>query len=456
MEFEIDNFKSMLYNHKWFIVIIKGGRVMNLKRIMALILSLIMSLGVLAGCGKSEEKSSKDESSSKKEEMLVWLPPFGDDDKAVWQPILDEFGKENNVDIKLEIVPWKGYPEKYATAIAAGKGPDVGYMYAEMFPQFIEMGAVEDLSSYLTEADKENYTYIDAANMMGGVYGLPIEAANPAMLFFNKDILESLGEQPPVTWEDFVRISQKATKDTDGDGKIDQWGLAQGWGQTFFGDLNWNWYGFLWQAGGELYNEDLKTVRFNDAAGLEAAQFLYDLKHKYKVLPDDTMSKTNSEMMQTVFGPGKAAFTIGLSSTAKSMFDKDFPNLNYGFITSLKNKDMGTFASVDQITLMSKAKNKKLAYKLMQHMLDVDSMTKFHKYHSAPPVTKAEPYQGDPQFKEMVEKDKGIYRPLVVAPKGIEVYEYLWKQLQRMMNDEATPKEALDEAANYANDLLAK
>ncbi len=49
-------------------------------------------------------------------------------------------------------------------------------MYAEMFPQFIEMGAVEDLTPYLEKSGtSDNYLYLDDAKMMGGIYGLPIE-----------------------------------------------------------------------------------------------------------------------------------------------------------------------------------------------------------------------------------------------------------------------------------------
>ncbi|CAH2214392.1 ABC transporter substrate-binding protein [Tepidibacter aestuarii] len=423
-----------------------------MRRLFAMALILVMTVSVLAGCGSTS--TEKTEEATK--ELTVWLPPIGENDKPVWEPILKEFEEENNVKINLEIIPWEGYPEKYATAIAAGEGPDVGYMYAEMFPQFIKMGAVEDLTNYLTEKDMENYIYIDDCKMLGGIYGLAIEAANPAVLYYNKDILAELGEEPPKTWEDFRRIAKKATKDTDGDGKIDQWGFSQGWGANFFGDLNWNWYGFLWQAGGELYNDDLKTVRFNDEEGLEAAQFLYDLKFKDKVIPDNAMAQTNKEMLQTTFGPGKSAFSIWLSSAASEILDKSFPDLNYGFITSLENKDMGTFASVDQLTLMSAADDKELSFKLMQHMLSAESMTKFHKYHPRAPISKDEPYQGDARLKEMIENDQGIYRPLVVAPHGVEVYDYLWKQLQRMMVGEVEPKEALDEAAKYANDLLAE
>ncbi len=422
-----------------------------MKRVLALILTMIVvlsagSMEALAFFGKK----------SKKEKVVVWLPPIGENDRVVWEPILKEFEEAHNVDIELEIIPWENYPEKYAAGIASGQGPDVGYMYAEMFPQFIEMGAVEDLTPYLTKEDYEKFIYIKHGEMMGGMYGLGIEAANPAVIYYNKEILASIDEDVPVTWEDFIRCAVKATKDTNGDGKIDQWGFSQGWGAPFFGDLNWNWYGFLWQAGGDIFNDDLKSVKFNNEAGVKTAQFLQDLKFKYNVLPPYHMAQTNKEMLQTTFGPGKSLFSIWLSSAAGEILDKSFPDLDYGMILSLKDVDMGTFASVDQLVLMSGAKDKDLAFELIQHMLSTESMTKFHKHHPRAPIAKGEPYQGDPRMKEIVETKEGIYRPLVVGPHGVEIYEYLWKQLQMMIAGEKSAQEALDEAADYSNRLLAK
>lgn len=436
----------------------------KLSKILSTIFVLIFVITAFVGCGKSES-SSDNKSSSKTKELTVWLPPLGSDDKTVWSPIFKKFEDKNNIKIKLELIPWQNYPEKYATAIQAGTGPDIGYMYAEMFPQFIKAGAVEDLTKRFTDEDFKNHLYLDASKMMGGMYGLPIEAANPGVLYFNEDIVKATGEDAilaklkkhePITWDEFLTVAQKATKDTNGDGKIDQWGLAQGWGTTFFGDLNWNWYSYLWQAGGDIYTDDLKGVKFNNEAGIKAAKFLYDLKNTHKIIPEDAMTKTNADMLKTVFGPGKAAFAIGLSSKANSLFDKDFKDLNYDFTISMKDKTAATFASVDQLTLMSAAKDKDLAFKLMQHMLSVESMTEFHKANPRSPMTKDEPYQGDPQFEEMVAKDKGIYRPLVVGPNGVEIYENLWKELQKMMAKEKTPEAALNDAAKYANDLISK
>ncbi|TQZ25238.1 hypothetical protein EWM06_05125, partial [Clostridioides difficile] len=47
---------------------------------------------------------------------------------------------------------------------------------------------------------------------------------------------------------------------------------------VFFTFSNWNWYPYLWQAGGDIYNDDLKSVKFNNAEGLKAANFINDMK----------------------------------------------------------------------------------------------------------------------------------------------------------------------------------
>ena len=112
--------------------------------------------------------------------------------------------------------------------------------------------------------------------MMGGLYGVPIVTGVPFVLYYNQDILDSIGEKAPETWEDFARICEKATKDTDGDGKIDQYGYAVGLNSGSMSNLyvlNSYMYSLLWQAGGDIYTDDLKEVAFNGKAGVEALEF---------------------------------------------------------------------------------------------------------------------------------------------------------------------------------------
>ena len=117
-----------------------------------------------------------------------------------------------------------------------------------------------------------------------------------------KDILNALGEKAPETWDDFARICQEATKDTDGDGKDDQYGLACGMNTSDIGAmqiLNEYYYSALWQNGGQVYNDDLKSVSFADEAGKEAVTWLKGLT---SYMNEDYMSLSWSEAFSNVFG----------------------------------------------------------------------------------------------------------------------------------------------------------
>lgn len=134
----------------------------------------------------------------KKTDLLLWLPPFaaGDDgalDKEFWTETLAPWAAENNVDLTIEITPWGNYEEKYLTGFSSGEGPDVGYMYLEMFNDFIEMGALEPLDAYITDADRENYLYLDKGFIKGKQYTMPFIVGNARILYFNMDILEQAG-----------------------------------------------------------------------------------------------------------------------------------------------------------------------------------------------------------------------------------------------------------------------
>ena len=45
-------------------------------------------------------------------------------------------------------------------------------------------------------------------------------------MFYRTDLFEKAGLKPPTTVEEFVRVAKSLTADTNGDGKIDQWGFA--------------------------------------------------------------------------------------------------------------------------------------------------------------------------------------------------------------------------------------
>ena len=424
------------------------------KKIISVLLVAAMAVSMVAGCG-SKNDSKKSDSKSGEKTLKVWVPPLDDATEKNWGELLKDWEKEKDCKVNLTVIPWDKYEETYTTALNSGEGPDVGYMYNEMFPTYIDAGAVEDMSSYVTDEDKKEYKYLSNGNMMDGQYGWPLVTGVPFVLYYNEDILNALGEKAPETWDDFARICQEATKDTDGDGKVDQYGFACGMNTSDIGAmqiLNAYYYSALWQNGGQVYNDDLKSVSFADEAGKEAVTWLKGLT---SYMNDDFMSLSWSDAFSNVFGAGKAAFGITRSSqTDGTTFAETYPNLNWNFVTSLKNKDFGTFGATDCLTLMSACEDKDLAMDFIKYVTGSEFMTAYHAKCPGAALTESEPYVGDEKMEKIYTDDKDKWHGIQAGPCGTQILNQLAADFQGIMSGETSVDEGLKEAEDYANGLL--
>lgn len=424
------------------------------KRIVSVLLVAAMAVSMFTGCG-SKSDSKKSDSKSGEKTLEVWVPPLDDATEKNWGDLLKDWEKENDCKVNLTVIPWDKYEETYTTALNSGEGPDVGYMYNEMFPTYIDAGAVEDMSSYVTDEDKKEYKYLSNGNMMDGQYGWPLVTGVPFVLYYNEDILNALGEKAPETWDDFARICQEATKDTDGDGKVDQYGFACGMNTSDIGAmqiLNAYYYSALWQNGGQVYNDDLKSVSFADEAGKAAVTWLKGLT---SYMNEDFMSLSWSDAFSNVFGAGKAAFGITRSSqTDRTTFAETYPDLNWNFVTSLKNKDFGTFGATDCLTLMSACEDKDLAMDFIKYVTGSEFMTAYHAKCPGAALTESEPYVGDEKMEKIYTEDKDKWHGIQAGPCGTQILNQLAADFQGIMSGETSVDEGLKEAEDYANGLL--
>lgn len=424
------------------------------KKIVSVLLVAAMAVSMFTGCG-SKSDSKKSDSKSGEKTLEVWVPPLDDATEKNWGDLLKDWEKENDCKVNLTVIPWDKYEETYTTALNSGEGPDVGYMYNEMFPTYIDAGAVEDMSSYVTDEDKKEYKYLSNGNMMDGQYGWPLVTGVPFVLYYNEDILNALGEKAPETWDDFARICQEATKDTDGDGKVDQYGFACGMNTSDIGAmqiLNAYYYSALWQNGGQVYNDDLKSVSFADEAGKEAVTWLKGLT---SYMNEDFMSLSWSDAFSNVFGAGKAAFGITRSSqTDGTTFAETYPNLNWNFVTSLKNKEFGTFGATDCLTLMSACEDKDLAMDFIKYVTGSEFMTEYHAKCPGAALTESEPYVGDEKMEKIYTDDKDKWHGIQAGPCGTQILNQLAADFQGIMSGETSVDEGLKEAEDYANGLL--
>lgn len=431
---------------------------LNCKKVIALVTAVLLTMTSAAGCSGNSSSSGSTTASGTSAtaktggQLKVWMPPFASDsgsDKSFWTEQLTPLATKAGAKLTVEIVPWSNYEEKYLTAITAGNGPDVGYMYMEMMSDYIKMGALEPLDNYFNATEKSNYTYIDKGVIQGKQYALPIVVGNVSVLYCNMDILKKSGlTTPPKTWDELVSYAQKISKDSP---KI--YPFIQEWKDPTIGGLNNAFYPYLWQAGGSIFNKDGTAMTLDTPEALKAAQFVYDLKHKYKVMPDAVTSMSVADVKNAMVA-GKAAMAVLGTSVSK---DLDKAGIKWDYTTSLTQKQGGTFCAADSLVLIKSSANKDLAVQAMKLMTSPAVMEKFHKdVYSAPPISKTEKYLDNPKFEKMYKNDSADFRILTPVTGSNKIYDSLYKNLQLMMLNQMTPEQALKDTVTYSKTVLGK
>lgn len=166
---------------------------------------------------------------------------------------IEEFEKEYpNVEIKYDSGILKDdYSEWISEKALEGELPDVFMVLPEDFNTFSSVGILKNLDSLIAEDDdfKKSAYYkssFQAGEFENSQYALPYESV-PTLMFVNKTLLKKEGIPVPDSqwkWDDFYRICKKVTKDTDRDGKIDQ-----------FGVYDYGWEDAVYSNGGKLFNK---------------------------------------------------------------------------------------------------------------------------------------------------------------------------------------------------------
>ena len=282
---------------------------MNKKKVVACLLAATMTAGMLAGCGGSSGSSDSSSSSGGKDKLTFWFPTFASADGEVtdeefWNEKMDAFEEENNCEVNVEIIPWDNYEEKYLTGVNSNDGPDVGYLYMEMFYDYIDMGALADIDEYFTDDEKANYLYYDLGNIQGGQYALPVVVGNPRVLAANMDILKDAGiDSVPTNWDE-LKAACEALKAYDD--SIYPWGIdmTTDEGQAAFAYYTWN------NGGGFVDDEGNWTL--NSEQNVEAIQYAIDLVNS-GYTNTDPANDTRYDL-QDMFGAGKVAMLIAPNS----------------------------------------------------------------------------------------------------------------------------------------------
>jgi multiple sugar transport system substrate-binding protein len=258
---------------------------------------------------------------------------------ALVNELIPEFQAANpDITIKHVNFPYDDFRQQVAAAVQAGEGPDVLNVFYGWIPAYMQQQFLVPLPAEYFPTDEIESAFfpmVQNAKIKDAYYALPTAVRTLAM-FYNKDILEQAGLEPPANWEDVVSVAQ-ATVVKDGE-NFEIVGITQGIdGQ----DHSW-WREALIRQNGALPFKDEtqnRTLNWTSPEAIEAFTWLTDFLIKHKVT--QTAFQTDGP---TAFGSGKAALHVD-GSYRLGTLDNDFPDLNYGVIPLPEHKDKASFAS---------------------------------------------------------------------------------------------------------------
>lgn len=184
-------------------------------------------------------------------ELTVWANVGRDQMKILKRQIESGFRREYNAKVELAI------NTDITGAILAGVGPDVClFLTADTPVNFAVRGVLEDLSRFEDFEDiakRFDGNALVPYESVGGCYALPLSVSWP-MMFVRNDIFESLQLEVPETWGDMYKAAAVLQRNHL------EIGIPSHVGMFFT---------LLYQNGGSVYNEDLKTT-FGDSHSLSA------------------------------------------------------------------------------------------------------------------------------------------------------------------------------------------
>ena len=313
----------------------------------------------------------------------MWGAP---EELTVWKQIVTDFEAANpNIKVNVEVSDWDAYWDKLKTQLAAGTPPDVFAMDAPLYLDYQTRDVLLNIQPYIDKNPdmlKDVYPQtLEAYKTADGYYGLPRDFQT-IVLFYNKDMFDKAGVAYPTadwTWDDLRAAAKKLTLDTNGDGKIDQYGFVfDQW------DMEPGWSEALWSYGGDILSADHTKTLIGEPKARQAWQLLNDMVFVDKSTPD---ANTIGQYGNDLFQAGVAAMTplghwvVPGYNTAGFKYD----------VTPMPKGPAGQATSVNSagFVVAKASKNPDAAFAFIQFAISKDGQTRLAELGFACPVLKS-------------------------------------------------------------------
>lgn len=313
------------------------------RKTLALLLSVLMIVGLLAACGKSEDNDNKtpdtttenndtstdkkddekdEASSSEVETIRVWSDNAHEKelrDKQVAE-FNEGIGKELGINIEYTVYG-SNYTDTIKIAVQADEAPDLFRSDSKWMQDFVDsdfLVAIEDLPGSEDILDRYSSLVANQAHVFNGkTYTLPYNLTTYGFVV-NKDLFAASGlteDDYPTTWDEVREVSRIITEASDG--KAYGFGIAPGalWTITSF---------YTMGAGQNIghYGFDYDTMQFAYSDYNPLISAIDQIVADGSVIPGyETM---DADMLRAQFSAGTIGM-LGAASFDAAVYNNQFP-----------------------------------------------------------------------------------------------------------------------------------
>ncbi|RKN09298.1 ABC transporter substrate-binding protein [Streptomyces radicis] len=266
---------------------------------------------LLAGCGLGDE-GPDDGTVTLDYLSLAWQAESVEANKA----LVDRWNAANP-DVRVRYVQgsWDNVHDQLLTSFMGGEAPDIIHNDASDLTDFAYGGYLADLTDLLPpelRADIPEQAW-GTTTFDGGVYGVPF-LQEPRVLIANAALLADAGVRIPTTddpwtWEEFEDVAADLTRDTDGDGETDTYGVAWSMSEPVSQSVN-----LSLSTGGQLFYRDggENEVRYG-AADSAVAELIHRQVNEDGTAPRSSLGMGGSDTLPGFFADRYALLPLNFS-----------------------------------------------------------------------------------------------------------------------------------------------
>lgn len=369
--------------------------------------------------------------------------------------------EKTGIRLNVEVVPHEQVRPKLLAALA-NKLPTYDLFYVDIIdlPQYAAAGYAYPLDSFLTPEMKADILPFaeKGVSYQGKIIALPWKAEWMSFVY-NKKMLQDAGyDHPPRTWDELIQMS--LTLKQKG---IVKYPMVFSWGANYE-QITVDYVMLVKSLGGELFDPQGNPI-FNQGAGVQALQLMYDMMHTYQIVDPAALTLIGGGKRRDIMMAGQGAFVFLWGTPLLVMNDPaKSPRAGEFDIALAPSGPGGPYSVAGPMgwAISAYSKNPEAAWEFLRCIAGPEGEKFMFLQEGAPPGWRS--VLNDPEVSMKLKEAGGdvmLQQTAFLALRPALPYYAEWsaaiqKAVHEVLTKQKTPQQALDEVAAYTRELKTK